>query len=207
LLARLRDRESVVVHKGNDQKDINSSTMPAEKPEKWKDSEAKALLRSDIISKRAPATMTAKEVYGMRPEYMKFPYKNFPTNLNNLRKAIADNYERMQVDCEAYGHDLSVLKKSVTVDLTNLPWHKSEAKELLRKDIDDGKHLQMEPSALRSTREEYMGFTSEVFRKHIHQEVDSRSKRAFRFEKKSKKTSQAVLRIEKKTIASIHNQS
>jgi hypothetical protein len=45
-----------------------AATMPAEKPEKWKDSEAKAVIRLDIISKRSPAIMTAKEVYAMLPE-------------------------------------------------------------------------------------------------------------------------------------------
>jgi hypothetical protein len=49
-------------------KTSTAATLPAEKPEKWKDSEAKALLRLDIISKRAPATMIAKEVHALRPK-------------------------------------------------------------------------------------------------------------------------------------------
>jgi hypothetical protein len=74
---------------------------------------------------------------------------------------------------------------------TNLPWHKSEAKKLLKQDIDDGKHLHMKPSELRGTRKEYEDFGLEVFRKHIHQDVDSRSKRAFRFAEKNKKKNRA----------------
>ena len=167
--------------------------MPVKKPEQWKTSEAKALLREDIISKRVPASMGAKEVYAMRAEYKEFPIKNFPTNLKNLRKAIADNFARMQVDCEAYGHDRAILKTLATADPTNHPWHKSEAKKLLKQDIDEGKHLQMKPSELRGTRKEYEAFGLEVFRKHIHQDVDSRSKRSFRFAKKNKKKSRATV--------------
>jgi hypothetical protein len=112
----------------------------------------------------------------------------------------------MQVDCEAYGHDRAILKTSATADqTTNLPWHKSEAKKLLIQDIDVGKHLQMKPSALRLTRKEYEDFKIDVFRKHIYQEIDSRTKRAYRFAKKNKKKSQDLLRIEKEAIAAIHN--
>jgi hypothetical protein len=112
-----------------------ATTMPKAKQEKWKDSEAKSLLRLDIISKRAPPSMTAKEVYAMRPEYKKFPIKNFKTNLTNLRTAITANYERMQVDCEAYGNDRAILKMSAATDPTKLPWHKSEAKKLLKQHV------------------------------------------------------------------------
>jgi hypothetical protein len=189
-----------------DQQGISSSTMPVKKPEKWRGSEAKALLRADIISKRVPDTMTAKEVYAMRPEYKAFPIKYFSTNLKNLRKAIADNFGRMQVDCEAYGHDRAILKTLATADqTTDVPWHKSEAKKLLKEDIDNGKHIQMKPSALRRTRKEYKDFKLDVFRKHVHQEIDSRSKRAYRFAKKNKKKSQDLLRVEREAIASIHN--
>jgi hypothetical protein len=112
----------------------------------------------------------------------------------------------MQVDCAAYGHDLAILKASATADRTNLPWHKSEAKKLLKQDIDDGKNRDMKPSELRGTRKEYEEFTLEVFRKHIHQDVDGRSKRAYRFAKKKKKKGSAVIQIDREAIASLRNQ-
>ena len=59
----------------------------------------------------------------------------------------------------------------------------SEAKKLLKQDIDDGKHLQFKPSDFHATREEYKTFSLKVFQNHIYQEVDSRSKRATHFAK------------------------
>jgi hypothetical protein len=94
----------------------------------------------------------------------------------------------------------------VVIQIDTCYWHKSEANELLKKDIDADKHLLMKPALLHRTRKEYEEFTLEVFRKRIYQEVDSRSKRAYRFEKKNKKKSQAIQGIEREAKASIHNQ-
>jgi hypothetical protein len=164
--------------------------MQAKEEKNWKDSEAKRLLREDIIAGVIQASMAAKDVYDMRPEYKKWAFKNFQTNLKNLRKAIADSYARMLADCEAYGHDRALLMTlGAGTNPQDVPWHKSEAKKLLKKDIDNGKHKQMKPEALHGTREEYQAFSLKTFRNHIYQEVDSRAKRAHRFAKKKKRAS------------------
>ena len=165
---------------------------PVEPPEppkaaKWKNSVAKKHLRADILSGAVPPGMKAKEVYAMRPQYKQYPYKNFRSNLLSLRKLIAKDKERMRADCEAYGHDRALLAQLRADDPPeNIPWHRSEAKKLLEKDIDDGKHLQMKPSEMYDTREEYQAFSLKVFRNHIYQEVDSQAKREYkrRFSKK-----------------------
>ena len=161
--------------------------MPAKKkkPEQWKDSEAKRLLREDIIAGVVLSSITVSDVYKMRPEYEKWPFENFQTNLRSLRKKIATDYERMQTDCEAYGLDQEFVKTMLSGDhQPKSLWHKSEARKLLKVDVNEGKHLQMKPSELRATRVEYLTFPLKVFRDHIYQEVDSRAKRLVRFEKK-----------------------
>ena len=71
----------------------------------------------------------------------------------------------------------------------DIPWHKSEAKNLLKKDINDGRHKEMKPEVLHGTREEYQAFPLKTFRNHIYQEVDSQAKRAHRYAKKKKRAS------------------
>jgi len=71
----------------------------------------------------------------------------------------------------------------------DIPWHKSEAKNLLKKDINDGRHKEMKPEVLHGTREEYQAFPLKTFWNHIYQEVDSRAKRAHRYAKKKKRAS------------------
>jgi hypothetical protein len=164
--------------------------------EKWKNSEAKCLLHDDIISGDVPASMEAKDIYNMRPEYKNFEYSKFRTNLKNLRETIAKGYRRMQMDCEAYGHDRAVLKELQAANPQYIAWHESEAKMLLKQDIDEGKHHQLKPSELHASREHYKTFSLKVFRNHIYQEVDSRSKRAQRFANKKTRSRREPIRLD-----------
>ena len=166
----------------------------SKKPEKWKNSEAKRLLRDDIVSGVVPPAMKAKAVYETRPEYKKWAYKNFPKNLKSLREVIATSYARMQTDCEAYGHDRGILKTlpGAVSNQPNIPWHQSPAKLLLKEDVDKGKHIEMDPMDLHSTRAEYLTFPLKVFRNHIYQEVNRNAKRASRFAKKKTRLRGAV---------------
>ena len=89
-----------------------------------------------------------------------------------------------------YGHDRSLLTTlQAGKNPNDIPWHKSEAKNLLKKDINDGRHKEMKPEVLHGTREEYQAFPLKTFWNHIYQEVDSRAKRAHRYAKKKKRAS------------------
>jgi hypothetical protein len=166
------------------------------KPPKWGKSQAKKLLREDIISGAVQDAMEAIHVYNSRDEYKKYDFANFKTNLANLKEAIYAAYERMGTDCEAYGHDVDLLKLIRFHD-PPLPilWHKSEAKPLLEKDIDDKKHLELDedtgkkvtPKHLYQSRPAYREYSLKVFRKHIYQEVDKRAKKDIRYKKKKKR--------------------
>ena len=73
--------------------------MEKEKVEPWKKSKAKKMLTDDIISGVVDEAMDAAEVWLMRYEYSFYEYKNFQTNLRNLRAAI-----RKAKDSAARGH-------------------------------------------------------------------------------------------------------
>ena len=161
--------------------------MPKEKKEAWKDSKAKALLRSGILSGEITDTMTPKEVFNLHPEeHGKWNYRNWSASLSRLRNAIAREKSRMTQNLVAYAHDIAVVK-SRRRETDQVPWHRSPAYRLLKQDIDEGKHKKMRPRDLYRSRPEYFEhFELKVFRKHVYQEVDSRPKRAIRFEKKKK---------------------
>jgi hypothetical protein len=70
-----------------------------------------------------------------------------------------------------FGHDIALLAVYPQQNpLPRIPWHKSEAKPWLEKDMKEGKHLTMLPKELFQTRIQYHEFSLEEFRKHIHQE-------------------------------------
>jgi hypothetical protein len=53
-------------------------------------------------------------------------------------------------------------------------WDTSEARQLLKVDIDDGAQNTMSVDDFWRSREAYQMFPKDVFRKHIHQECSSR---------------------------------
>lgn len=168
-----------------------------DKEDVWRTCTARKLLKDDIIMGRVLPQMDATEVYATRTEFMKFPLKRFKPNLQNLRAAIARDYRRMCRDCEFYGHDLALLKEIRANDLPRaIPWHKSDAKPLLEKDIQGKVHLnilengeKLTPKQFYQTRVEYRAFTLDVFRNHIYQELKrlEKNESKIRFGKKKKR--------------------
>ena len=71
----------------------------------------------------------------------------------------------MLSDCEAYGHDVSLVKESRSAEGPQMIlWHESTARGLLKQDINEGKHIQLAPLDLYSTRDEYKAFSLKMFR-------------------------------------------
>jgi len=159
---------------------------------KWGKSEAKRILREDVISGVVPNGMPAKDIYEMHEEYKDYKFDNFKTNVANLRGLIETNISRMISDCVAYGQDRALLRQLHADNPPRFPpypaWHKSEAKKLLKEDIDNGVHDDMDPIDMYQERAECREFPLSVFRKHIYQEVDERASRAHRFAKKKHRT-------------------
>ena len=91
----------------------------------------------------------------------------------------------MRDDCEFYGHDLGVLMElRKNNPPAKIPWHKSEAKALLEEAINNKKHLTQKPEELYGSKPEFREYRLEQFRKHLHQELDKRTKHEHRFSKK-----------------------
>ena len=135
--------------------------------------------------------MKPKQVQQMRPEFMEWPLPQFGRNLASLRDTLARDYRRMLQDCEYWGLDSANLyDHRQKYPLEDIPWHLSDAKDLMEKDIDDGLHLKMIPMKLQETRPEYAAFDPDTFRNHIYQEVKKREKFAskIRFGKKQLRT-------------------
>ena len=139
----------------------------------WQDSFAKELLRRDLVSGAVPLDvkeMSASEVYQMREEYIPYGYKNFETNLRNLRNAIIDDNTRTKDDEKAFTNFRTRHPKQ-THDLNNGKrlWHGSPAEAHLAEDMEAGKHVGLNPEKLWATRSSYQEFSKKKFRDHIDQ--------------------------------------
>ena len=83
--------------------------QPKQKKEKWQSSKGKLLLRDSIIDGTVTRKLDPEEVHKSNPEWAKWPFNNFKTNLKNLFQAVALDYEQLAEDCQAFGHDLALL--------------------------------------------------------------------------------------------------
>jgi len=168
------------------------------KPEAWRCSHAKKLLEKDIIDGKLDG-MGAEAVYHFRPEYQKYVFTNFETNLTNLRAKLEGLSELADEDGAALAHDLAL---NLRVNRKPYPrWQGTEAERLLKQDLDIGRHLDMYPRVLQATRPEYAPFPGKVFRDHIHQELRARKERPYwmarRKEKEEKKRQEAEEKYQK----------
>jgi hypothetical protein len=157
---------------------------------KWINSKGKELLRDSILAGNVTRKSDPDVVHQSHPEYSKWPRANFVSNLKNLLDAVAFDCRRMAEDCEGYGHDIALIREIRKADQVpmSIPWHLSEAKPLLEKDMKDGFHKTMVPSALWESRIEYMKFDLKVFREHIYQETKRLEKLETHARFKKKKT-------------------
>ncbi|CAB9498803.1 hypothetical protein SEMRO_45_G027240.1 [Seminavis robusta] len=160
---------------------------------KWKGSKGRALLKEQIIAGIVHEMSDPEQVHAGRDEFKIFPINSFKTNMGNLLDQIITQFERLEVDTEAYGHDMAIiLERRKNNPLEKRPWHRSPCPSLLEKDVKDGKHLEIDPETgkkvkpvvLYQSRLEYREFSQKVFRNHLYQEVDKRAKQQLRMDKK-----------------------
>ena len=152
---------------------------------KWETSKAKQLVRVGFIDDSIPLDMPLDDIRALNPEvHEKWPVDQWKRNVRNLRNAIQRDKDRAMEDWMSYQIDLNTLTKIQAADNRKVPWHLSEAVKHLKRDMNEGKHLQMKPKELYMTRSAYQEYDLTTFRKHIYQLRDAEAKRAWRFEKK-----------------------
>jgi hypothetical protein len=147
------------------------------KPPPWRTSHAKVLLIKDIVDGTIDDDMAPKQVFVMRPEFQLYTYNNFATNLRNLRKTVAKQQDLADDDEAAFAHDELL---GLRVNSKPYPrWQGSVAEQLLKQDIDNGRHVSMKPRELKESRAEYGPYPGTIFRDHIHQELRARMERPY----------------------------
>jgi hypothetical protein len=109
--------------------------------------------------------------YKTLPEFAGVPFAQFKKQLDKYVKNVGYGKEMAERDAKALRHDRAVHPRRSRNQRGELVFDMHVAKDLLQRDVKDGKHLTMKPSALRRTRPAYMEFSQTVFRHRIYQEV------------------------------------
>jgi hypothetical protein len=170
----------------NPQDDV--AAVPAAVPGiPWKESEAKQHLRDAILAGDVTSDSIWHEVYDSNPLYQQYPRKNFRINLKNLIKALDKLETRAENDDLAFLYE-RIIHPRPPVTVKGYPfWDTSPASTFLRDDIKHDVHLTMSTDEFWQWREAYQQFPREIFKKHIFQEINSRSGKTFWLKQKDKK--------------------
>ncbi|CAB9530687.1 expressed unknown protein [Seminavis robusta] len=163
-----------------------SCNDPAKKGKiKWTGSAGRERLKQEIIAGSVHEMSDPAEVHQRHDDYTIFPLNQFKTNLESLLEQIINEFERFEVDAEAYGHDIAIILATRTDMPEKRPWHRSPCKELLEKLVKEGKHLEIDPEteqkikpkAIYQSDCKFREFSLKVFRNHLYQEADKQAKK------------------------------
>jgi hypothetical protein len=139
----------------------------------WRLSAAKKLLIFDIQRGKDllpnGKEKQPRDVFVMRPEYERYKYDNFRTNLRKLRNDIEADRETAIVEAAAVAQHRTKHPPQSNGFWPRWPGH--PAKHLLRMDIDQEEHTIQTPAELYASRAEYREFPLKVFRDHIYKEI------------------------------------
>ena len=146
----------------------------------WLRSESKQIVLDDleegVIS--LDETDTAEALfYGMyqyTPEFIaeQVKFEQFKDRLAGHRKQLKHKIESPAWEMAALAHDRLKCPQKTHNEKGEKIFYWTEAMELLKQDIDDGKHLTMTPTQLQATRpNEYGEFPLKIFDRRIRQAI------------------------------------
>jgi len=147
---------------------------------KWRHSEAKKSLHADIVAGVIPASqseMSADEVCkhcSANPDFLLSDFHDkrlFADRLKRLRDKIKGKDDRRKRDADALAGDRLIFPKRDFNYRGEAEWQNSKAQELLKKDIDTGRHLSQTKEKLWLSKREHQEYDLNIFRGFVHQEL------------------------------------
>jgi len=169
---------------------------PKKDSKSWQHSEAKKTLHGDICAGTIPLDqneMSADAVYAHHKEHPDFLLSDFhderlfTSRLKALRTKTKEKNDFKKRDAKALAEDRLQFPKPATNFRGESDWASSKAKELLKTDIDNKKHLTMKKKKLWLSKPECQEIPLDTFRGRVCQETKSRKFQACVSTKRDKK--------------------
>jgi hypothetical protein len=143
----------------------------------WRGSEAKRIILEDLeegtlsLDEHEMSTEEAWEVYRKLPEFLGVVFSQFKVRVKDHRKLVKNRSNQSEREMQALLHDRQIYPRMPHNHRGEPVFDLSVAKQLLREDVRDNKHIAMVPSKLQQTRPEYVIFKPNKFKHRIYQEV------------------------------------
>jgi hypothetical protein len=164
----------------------NSKKAKKDEEIPWAKSKAKEFLTILIMDGEINESTYYLSVYNSNLEYQKYPKENFRTNLKNLIAALRKKETCADYDHRALISDQIRFPRPQVTSRGHAFWDTSKAAALLKKDIEQKVHEAMSMRNFHESNEAYLEFHYDVFRKHVHQEINSLLKKSFWLKKENK---------------------
>jgi len=143
----------------------------------WKHSEPKYRIIADLengiidLEESVHPTDLCWDFYENEPEFRHVVFDQFAARLKDHRAQVAKDNKRTALAKKAFDNYRKLHPENTHNRFGEPLWDTHPAKELLKDDIKNKKHVGKTPRQLRRTRREYKAFKLRVFRNHIYQEI------------------------------------
>ena len=145
---------------------------------------AKPLLLESCLDGTITDAMKPRDVWAMQPEFVGVKCENFRTNFATVKRTIRKQRHHADVDEAGHLNDIAI---HLLASSSDGHWDGSEAKRLLKLDIEKSRHKSMKPELPWITRPECRKLRLDESRGHIHQELRSDRETLHWIVKKKKK--------------------
>ena len=147
-----------------------------EKWVKWTTCPARQVILDDLRRGALPNELSAEaafKFYKKLPEFDGVCFEQFKARLADHRKQSTKQRMLNAKEEEAFRHDKKLYPSTRTANKRDGKpiFDVSPAKLLLRKDVEDKKHVGLLPSQFQATQPEYLPFDGTTFRHRIYQEI------------------------------------
>jgi hypothetical protein len=173
-LAKEKEKQTLTSNNNNRTGHNQPSAQPSARPPPWKNSEAKAHLRTLLLEGGPIKTMNPADAFKLSELFK--PYKaRFADNFKRLRRTVQEDKEAALFDETALKNDQALYPTNPLTPWGYPRWQGSGAEELMKNDVKNGQHMKVKPRKLQSMeeREPYRIFPLAVIRGHIYQEKRS----------------------------------
>ena len=143
----------------------------------WVPSEARKILMEDLLregplyQKDHLSEEFVWQWYSQQPGFENVVFSQFKARLKTHRKQFNGLHEFANRDAAALEYDRRLYPRASHNARGERVFDMSAAKELLRQDVKDEKHLQMTTSDLWGTKDEYKVIKLSIFSQRVYQEV------------------------------------
>ena len=162
--------------------ETKASRKEREKPQ-WIDCKkcaAKEVILDDLKTGRLPRDakkMSAEKAYKFYkklPKFKKVCFSQFEERLADHRKQVSKQWMLAQADEEAFERDKRrgyLANTKTHTDRGDLIIYLDKVQDLIRQDIQDGKHIGLKPSEFQATRREYSKIKKQKFKECLYQAI------------------------------------